>query len=73
MVEEVGHIEGDGGDMVIWMRFLDEFELEMASLSTDLTSHSVVIDVLCKEYRSGIPGAERLELLQDTEELRRCL
>ena len=73
MVEERGHIEGYGGDMVVRVRFLDEFELEMASFSTYLASHSVVIYVFGKEYRGAVSRAERLELLQYAQELRRDL
>ena len=70
VVEEVGHVEGDGGDVVIRMRLLDEFEFEVAAFCTYLAAHAVVIHIFRQEYRSAVARAERLELLEDAEELR---
>jgi hypothetical protein len=52
MVKEISHIEGDGRDMMVRMGLLDKFELEMSSLCAYLSSHSVVINIFGKEYRS---------------------
>ena len=70
MVEEISHIECNGRDVMVRMRFLDKFKLEMASLGTDLSSVTVVIYIIGKEHRGIVSRSERLELLQDTEELR---
>ena len=48
---------------MIWVRFLDELELQMTAFGTHLSSHSIVIDIFGEEDRSGIAGTERLELL----------
>lgn len=68
MVKEAGHIECDGRNMVIRVRLLYQFELEMPSLSANLTSVAVVIDILGKEYRCAVAWPERLELLQYAQE-----
>lgn len=73
MVKESGHIESDGRDVMIRVRLLYKFELQMASFCTDFPSVSVVIDIFRKEYRGGISRAERLELLEYPQELRRDL
>ena len=73
VVEEVGHVERYCRDVMVRMRLLDEFEFEMAAFCTDLASHSIVVDILRQEDRSTVAGSERLELLQDTQELRRDL
>lgn len=52
VIEEISHIECNGRNMMVWMRLLDEFELQMAALRTDLSSHSIVIDIFCEEDRS---------------------
>ena len=70
MVEIVRHIECYCRYMVVRMRLLDEFELKMSSLSSYFTSHTVIIDVIGTEHRSSITWTERLELLEDTQELR---
>ncbi len=54
--------------MVIRVRLLYQFELEMPSLSANLTSVAVVIDILGKEYRCAVAWPERLELLQYAQE-----
>ena len=69
-VVEVGHIEGYGRDVMIWMRFLDELELEVASFSSHLAAHTVVIYIVSTEYWCMVARAERLDLLEDPEELR---
>ena len=63
VVKEVGHIEGDCRNMVVRVGLLDKFKLEVSSFSTYLASHSVIVNVLCKEYRSTVARTERLELL----------
>ena len=70
MFEIVRHIEGYCRYVMVRMRLLDELQLEMTAFCTYLTAHSVVVDMVCSEDRSGISGAEGLELLEDTEELR---
>ena len=49
---------------------LDEFEFQMPSLSSDLASIAVVVDVLGEEYRCRVLRSERLELLEYAQELR---
>ena len=73
MVEEISHVERYGRDMMVRMRLLNEFKLEMTAFCSYLTSHSVVIYVFSKEHRRCVSRTERLELLEDTQELRRDL
>ena len=70
MVEVVGHIEGNGRDVVVWMRLLDKLKLQMAALCSDLTDISVIIYVVRTEDGHAVARAKRLELLEDTKELR---
>ena len=55
--------------MVIWMGLLDEFQLEVSSFCTDLSDASVVIYIVCPEDRHAVARSERLELLEDSQEL----
>ena len=48
----------------------DEFQLEVSSFRSHLASVAVVIDILRKEDRHCVFGTERLELLQNSQELR---
>ena len=70
MVEVVGHIESSRRNMMVRLRFLNKFEPEVPSLGTHLTDISVVIYIICPEHRHAVARTERLELLQDTKELR---
>ena len=45
----------------------------MAAFCSHLASHSVVIDIVCAEYRCVVSRTERLELLEDPEEFRAYL
>ena len=51
------------------MRLLDKLQLEVTAFRTHLTAHSVVVYIICTEYRSSIARSERLKLLEDTQEL----
>ena len=73
MVEEVCHIECYRTDMMVRMGLLNEFQFEMASLCANLASIAVVIDVFRKENQCSIAGTERLELLENPQELWRYL
>ena len=39
MVEEISHIESNGRNVMIRVRFLDELQLQMAAFRTHLSSH----------------------------------
>ena len=73
MVEEISHVERYGRDMMVRMRLLNEFKLEMTTFCSYLTSHSVIIYIFSKKHRCCVSRTERLELLEDTQELRRDL
>ena len=68
--EAGGHVEADGGNLVVGLRFLDEFELEVLAGGANLAAVAVVVDVFGEEDRGLVAGAEGLELLEDAEELR---
>jgi len=70
VVEVVGHIEGYRRNVMVRLRFLDELELEVPALGTYLADISIVIYIVCTENRHAVARSERLELLQDAEELR---
>ena len=70
MVEMLGLVERDCGNGPVWLRLLDQLQLEMASIRPDLAHIAVVIDILCQEDRSAVPRPERLELLEYPEKFR---
>ena len=70
MIKIISHIESYRRDMMVRVRLLNEFKLEVTTLGTYLATHSVVIDIVCTEYRRRVSRSERLELLEDTKELR---
>ena len=49
VLKEICHIECYSRDMVIWVRLLDEFKLQVTTFRSNLTSHSIVIYILCQE------------------------
>lgn len=70
VVIEIRHIEGDGRDLVIWLRLLNQVQLHVHATGTDLASRPRIIDILRLEHGIVIARAERLELLEYAEELR---
>lgn len=70
VVVEFGHVEGDGGDLVERLFLVDEIQFHVDTAGTDLAAVASVRDVLGQEDRVGVAGAERLELLQETEKFR---
>ena len=73
MLEVCRHIEGDGRNLMIWLRFLYQFKFQMLSSGAYLSAVSVVIDILGHENRGTVTRSERLELLQNPEKFRRNL
>ena len=51
MIKIISHIESYRRDMMVRVRLLNEFKLEVTTLGTYLATHSVVIDIVCTEYR----------------------
>ena len=73
MLEVGRHIEGDGRNLMVRLRFLYQFKLQMLSSGAHLSAVSVVIDILGQENRGTVTRSERLELLQDSEKFRSYL
>ena len=73
VVERAGHIEANRRDVPSRVVLLDELELEVSALGPHLASVAVVVDVLREENRHRVLRAERLELLEDAQELWRNL
>ena len=69
MVEEIRHVEGDGRNLMIWLVFLKEVQLDVYTAGAYLAGIADVIHALCEEERIVVPGTERLELFEYTEEL----
>lgn len=69
MLEVCRHIESNGRNLMVWLRFLYQFKFQMLSSGADLSAVSVVIDILGQENRGAVTRSERLELLQDSENL----
>ena len=70
MVEMFGLVERNGGNRPVGLRFLDQFQFEMAAIRPDLAHVAVVIDILGQEHRSVVSGTERLELFENPEKFR---
>ena len=80
MVKVLGQVEGYGGDVMVRLVLLNQFELQMFGLRpsgsvirirhADFPSITVVIDVFGDEHRGLVSRTERLELLEQTEEFR---
>src|SRR5574344_873562 len=70
IVIKISHVECYRRNLMIWLRLLDEVKLHMDASRSDLASGPGIIDILRQEDRIIVPGAKRLQLLEDTEEFR---
>ena len=58
-----------GRYMSVWLIFLDKLKFHMSVVRAHLATITIVVDILCNEYRRLVARAERLELLEQPEEL----
>ena len=73
MVVVLGHVEAYSGYLPVGETLLHEVQLEVHTAGTNLAAVSGVVDILGHEYGVVVPGAEGLELLEDSRELGRNL
>ena len=48
--------------MTVWLIFLDKFQFEVTVVCTYPTAVTIVVDILCNEYRREVSRAKWLEL-----------